>query len=152
MKRQNKTRAKIRLAPNSILSTICVPVEDGEDVSHIIRDMMYILTNSKTGVGLAANQAGYDKRIIIISQAGFFTTMINPEFEPFDGKKETGQEGCLSYPGKFKKIARFTCIDVVYTNAKGFSDCNTFRGWIARIIQHEIDHLDGKCKVGEISN
>lgn len=148
MSRKNRCRAKIRLAPDPILTSVCVPVEDGEDVSHIIRDMVHILVNSKTGVGLAANQAGYDKRIIVISQAGFFMAMINPEFVPLDGIKLLADEGCLSYPGKLKKITRYVNISTSYINAKGFSECDAYYGFPARIIQHEIDHLNGQCKVG----
>jgi peptide deformylase len=62
-KRKNRVTAKLVIAPNEILTKVCEPVKDGEDVSGIIRDMMHILVDSKTGVGLAAPQAGHLKRI-----------------------------------------------------------------------------------------
>jgi len=112
--------------------------------------MMHILTNSKTGVGLAAPQAGHTKRVIIVKDGNFtYQVMINPHFCDCEGRTATAREGCLSYPGRFRDIERFTCIDVSYKDDSGNDQCDTFYDHDARIIQHEIDHLDGKCKVGE---
>jgi peptide deformylase len=154
MKRKRIT-AKLRLHPDPILTKVCEPVKDGEDVSGIIRDMMHILTNSKSGVGLAAPQAGHLKRIILIGQ----TVMINPEFAPNDdngrGPKEVlEKERCLSYPGRVKKIWAFDSIDIAYTDEDGNGQCDTLNGYRARVGQHEYKHLMGicplgKCKVGE---
>jgi len=142
---RKRVTAKLIIAPNPILTTVCEPVEDGENVSGIIRDMMYILTNSKTGVGLAAPQAGYSKQIILVSANGFPITMINPVIISWKNDQATREEGCLSYPGVYKEIPRFTEI-VVHDTIRV---PQTFYGFEARIIQHEIDHLDGMCKVGE---
>jgi peptide deformylase len=153
-KRKDRVTAKLIIAPNPILTQVCEPVAEGEDVSGIIRDMMYILTNSKTGVGLAAPQAGHLKRIILFRANGNVYSMVNPEYAPnpdgSKGPKEVlGEEGCLSYPGQLKDIWRFDSIDVCSRDELNVFQCNTFVGFTARIIQHEIDHLNGKCKVGE---
>ena len=149
MKRKNRCKAKLRLYPDPILKAVCEPVGDDEDVSNVIRDMMHILTNSKTGVGLAAPQAGHKKRVIVVARAGFYTIMINPVVALNKEKMETWEEWCLSYPGKSKKIPRYTDIHVGYQLVNGCCDQRDFYDFQARIIQHEIDHLDGKCKVGE---
>ena len=152
MNRRNRCKAKLRLYPDPILKVVCEPVEDGEDVSDVIRDMMYILTNSKTGVGLAAPQAGHTKRVIIIKPQPYcpYTILINPSFVPVYQTKKRGQEGCLSYPERGQVIVeRFTDILVVFTDDEGEACTKKHIDWSATIIQHEIDHLDGKCRVGE---
>ncbi len=149
MKRRNRCKAKLRIYPDPILKAVCEPVGDGEDVSDVIRDMMHILTNSKTGVGLAAPQAGHTKRIIIISFAGFFRTMINPRIVEHGSALVVRNEGCLSYPGIYKDIERPVWIDLRYDDENGRPQPGMVFDMDARIIQHEIDHLNGKCKVGE---
>ena len=153
-KRKGRVTAKLIIAPNPILTQVCEPVQDGEDVSGIIRDMMHILVNSKSGVGLAAPQAGHLKRIILIRESKYIlNVLINPEYAPNDseegrGPKEVlGTEHCLSCPRKSKDIWRFDSIDVAYADAGNNHQCDTYSSFTARIIQHEIDHLDGKCKV-----
>jgi peptide deformylase len=149
MKRKRVT-AKLIIAPNPLLTTVCEPVEDGEDVSGIIRDMMYVLTNSKHGVGLAAPQAGHLKRIILVKENEYiYNVLINPEITNSLKRTACEYEGCLSYPGKAEKIERLTHIDVSYLDSGGNSQQDPYNYRIARIIQHEIDHLNGKCRVGE---
>lgn len=148
MSKRNRVTAKLRLYPDPILKAVCEPVGDDEDVSGIIRDMMHILTNSKTGVGLAAPQAGHEKRIIIVKvRNAIYTPMINPCFEPAHDEMERGQEQCLSYPGKNTIISRYTDIWAKFWDENGNMWSMVYIDFTARIIQHEIDHLDGKCKV-----
>jgi peptide deformylase len=144
--RRNRIKAKLRLYPDPILTQVCEPVEDGEDVSGIIRDMMHILTNSKSGVGLAAPQAGHLKRIIIYrSYGGTYIVMINPTILEYSDETITEVEGCLSYPNKWTRIKRHKSILATCSNySKAYH-----AKYEARIIAHEIDHLNGKCKVGE---
>ena len=149
MSKRKRCTAKIIIAPNPILQTVCKPVEANEDVSGIIRDMMFVLTNSKHGVGLAANQVGYDKRIILFSANGFPKVLINPVFIPTTSMYVTKTEGCLSYPKTFKDIERCCAINVEYITHTGESVSYDYEGFSARIIQHETDHLNGQCKVGE---
>ncbi len=150
MNRRNRCKAKVRLYPDPILKVVCEPVHDDEDVSDVIRDMMYILTNSKTGVGLAAPQAGYTKRVIIVKVCNFaYVPMINPEIESFCSDGEIAKEGCLSYPGIFRYIYRPNWIRLSYITSNGRNVIDEYNDFDARIIQHEIDHLDGKCKIGE---
>ncbi len=149
MTRRNRCKAKLRLYPDPILKAVCEPVGDNEDVSGIIRDMMYSLTNSKTGVGLAAPQAGHTKRVILVSPNGFPRVMINPNITPEGDAKILAEECCLSYPGKSKKVLRHVFILTSFLDEKGRYQTESFTHWQARIIQHESDHLNGICKVGE---
>ena len=151
MARRKRVTAKLVIAPNEILTKVCEPVADGEDVSGIIRDMMHILTNSKNGVGLAAPQAGHLKRIIIVKESDCaYLVMINPSTAPYSDSYVTMNEGCLSYPGVHKPIERRTSILTAYKTEGGKDVVNArFDNFQARIILHEVDHLDGKCKVGE---
>ena len=150
MTKQNRCKAKLRLYPDPILKAVCEPIGDDEDVSGIIRDMMHILTNSKTGVGLAAPQAGHTRRIIIAKIGNFaYTIIINPTITSFSRQGCTEKEGCLSYPNIFKDIYRSDWVRIKYTTDGGKKALEKYYYHDARIIQHEIDHLDGKCKVGE---
>ena len=149
MKRK-RVKAKLIIAPNPILTKVCEPVKEGEDVSGIIRDMMHILVNSKSGVGLAAPQAGHLKRVIVVKDERWgFIEITNPVIKDHSKDMRGATEGCLSYPGKSKKIERYKWIEVEYIDDAGDDMTELFAGLNARIIQHEIDHLNGKCKVGE---
>jgi peptide deformylase len=151
MSKRKRIKAKLRLYPDPILTQVCEPVKDGEDVSVVIRDMMHILTNSKSGVGLAAPQAGHLKTVIIVKESEYaYLVMINPVWSMMRSGVITMNECCLSYPGKTKSIERFGSIRVTYTSGSGaLIGCERFDNFEARIIQHEIDHLNGRCKVGE---
>jgi peptide deformylase len=147
---RKRVKAKLIIAPNPILTQVCKPVEDGEDVSGIIRDMMHILTNSKHGVGLAAPQAGHLKRIILVKTEKWgVIEMINPVIRDGSIDMRSGWESCLSYPGKSKQIKRYKWLKIEYIDDSVEIVTERFSGMEARIIRHEIDHLNGKCKVGE---
>lgn len=149
-RRRNRVMAKIRTGNDPILSTVCEEVKDGEDVSGIIRDMMHILTNSETGVGLAAPQAGHAKRIAIIASKDGWLVLVNPVTKSKTIETETRAEGCLSYPGILKTIKRPLGITIDFQTEGGRKvESMGVDGFEARIIQHEIDHLNGKCKVSE---
>lgn len=145
-RRKPKPRARLRLSGDPILNMVCDPVGPDEDVTEILRDMMSVLVNSKTGVGLAAPQAGYSKRIIIIKTGGKFIEFVNPQIMSHSKKHKTKEEGCLSYPGRYAQVKRWYSVIVACSNMEGLYACSEFP---ARIIQHEIDHLDGKCAVAK---
>ena len=144
--RRRRPVAKIRLVGDPILKKVCDDVLPDENIEQIERDMMYVLTGSKHGVGIAANQVGYSKRIIVVRLDGFYHTYINPVIEEFLGKKVDGVEGCLSVPKKFAKVFRFPGIIVTCSNIDEELIFNDFN---AVVIQHEIDHLNGICKVAD---
>jgi peptide deformylase len=126
------------------------PAEPVEEITKEIKDIaidMCVTMKSKGGIGLAAPQVGIAKRIIVVnastySDAHFCTFMINPEILEVEGEQEV-DEGCLSFPGKFKKIKRNKVVKVKYLNTQGQELTQVFRGLPAQVIMHEIDHLDG---------
>lgn len=97
----------------------------------------------KNGVGLAANQVGILKRIIIILDNGNPKVLINPEIIEYSDEMCSLQEGCLSIPETFLDIERPKSVKIKYRNLKGKPCYEHYDGISARIIQHEIDHLDG---------
>ena len=108
----------------------------------VANDLMDTLkANSDCCVGMAANMIGVCKRIIAINTGLFYMTMLNPEitrkFDPYEV-----EEGCLSLVGT-RKTTRYDKIELKYQDEKFEWHKQTFGGFPAQIIQHEIDHCDG---------
>jgi peptide deformylase len=107
--------------------------------------------------GLAAPQIGINKRIIAFRIKGFdekgkikpddFEVLINPRITQTRGEKVTMSEGCLSCPEIQIEVSRFPEIKIRALNAKGEKISKRYQDYVARIVQHEIDHLDGKLIV-----
>ena len=97
--------------------------------------------NRERCVGMAANMIGYRKKIIIIATGFADMVMINPEIIARSEPYET-EEGCLSLLG-VRKTTRYKNITVRYLDKKFAEHTQNFSGYIAQIIQHECDHLEG---------
>lgn len=97
--------------------------------------------NRERCVGMAANMIGYRKRIIAVATDFADLIMINPVITEKSGAYET-EEGCLSLSG-VRKTIRYDRITVRYLDMKFSEHTQTFSGYIAQIIQHECDHLEG---------
>jgi peptide deformylase len=95
------------------------------------------------GIGLAANQVGILKRIIVILDGDKPKILINPEIVEFSSSNVIMNEGCLSIPGEYLDIERPEEIIVKYRDTKGKPHIERFVGMTSRVIQHEVDHLDG---------
>ena len=109
----------------------------------IAQDLLDTLTAHAEGcVGMAANMIGKTRRIIVFSDDGRYSTMLNPEILKAEGEYET-EEGCLSLLGGPRKCRRFRKIKVRYQNLQLQTRIKTYTGWTAQIIQHEIDHCNG---------
>ena len=108
----------------------------------VAQDLLDTLTAHKDGcVGMAANMIGVCKRIIVFDNEGKYMVMLNPEIIKKSGPYEA-EEGCLSLTG-IRKAKRWQSIKVQYQNEQFQTCSNTFAGWTAQIIQHEIDHCEG---------
>lgn len=97
--------------------------------------------NRERCVGMAANMIGVKKRVIIVSLGFADTVMYNPVLLSKDTPYEA-EEGCLSLDGT-RRTTRYQNIEVEYRNAAWKKRREKHSGWIAQIIQHELDHLDG---------
>ena len=130
-----------------ILNKVCRPVEKFDDrLAQLIDDMAETLEKSG-GVGLAAPQVGILKRIVVIDVTGEDPlVMINPRIVESSGE-QTGQEGCLSVPGKSGQVTRPMYVKAVALdrNMQPFEIEGT--ELLARAICHELDHLEGKLYV-----
>ena len=98
--------------------------------------------NKEKCVGMAANMIGINKRIIIFEEGNQYSVMFNPEIIKKQDAFET-EEACLSLQGYPKKTKRYKTIKVRWQNEKFEWRIKTFNGFVAQIIQHEIDHCDG---------
>ncbi len=108
----------------------------------VVDDLLDTLkANSEHCVGLAANMIGIKKRIIVYSMGMIGVPMINPVISK-KSKPYEAEEGCLSLTG-VRKTTRYESIEVDYLDRNYKKQRQTFSGWIAQIIQHEIDHCDG---------
>ena len=106
------------------------------------RDLLDTLKAHREGcVGMAANMIGVRKRVIIVSLGFADTVMYNPVLLSRDTPYEA-EEGCLSLDGT-RRTTRYQNIEVEYRNAAWKKRRECYSGWIAQIIQHEMDHLDG---------
>ena len=106
------------------------------------QDLMDTLSaNRDRCVGMAANMIGVKKRIIIVNIGMVNLLMYNPVILKKDTPYEA-EEGCLSLEGTRKTI-RYQNIEVEYLDGKWNRHVQTFSGWTAQIIQHEVDHLSG---------
>ena len=120
------------------------------DLRTLIDDMIETM-RAAPGVGLAAPQVGVSSRVIVMEFGDEndeeapkkLYTLINPEISFPSEEKVTGIEGCLSAPGLLGEVNRYTKVIVKAKNRQGRPVKITAEGWLARIFQHEIDHLDG---------
>lgn len=161
-------------APAPVLDTAATEVQLDDDLNDELIEVgrarypvlavlnhMSALMHAKGGIGLAANQVGILKRLVVIDgalarQAGIPWALVNPSFTPFeeDGDLE-GEEGCLSYPGVRKQIRRWRRGNLGWaTGGDGSTYGRIVRtidleqnGFAVIVVQHELDHLAGRCAV-----
>lgn len=114
----------------------------GKKTGFLIDDMMRAMREAN-GIGLAAPQLGVLQRIIVIAPDGFRpTALINPRIVKSEGSF-TGEEGCLSIPGLYGDVTRPAFVEVEALDRKGRGLVFELEGMPAKVVQHEIDHLDG---------
>lgn len=132
---------------------ICLAGEEvlrlkARDVKKITKETIKLLDNmdiamrENEGVGLAAPQVGVSKRIAIVDVGDGLIEMINPEIIEHQGE-EKDAEGCLSVPGVYGDVLRYAVVKVSFTDRNNKQVVLEAKGFKARAIQHELDHLDG---------
>merc|ERR1711937_1024600 len=110
---------------------------------------MFSLMYATKGVGLAAPQVGINKRMFVYNQTGDpkkwldEVIVINPKITSFSEAHSVENEGCLSFPDMRGEVQRSKSIKVQMMNLKGKRMKMKYRGWEARIFQHEYDHIEG---------
>jgi len=143
---------KIIMHPAEILEQECKPVTLFDKKLGKLLDDMYETMIEFDGVGLAAPQINIDKQIAIVDVDDHHGTieLINPEIIESTGN-QTGPEGCLSFPGLFGEVTRAFKIKVRAQNRKGKYYEMEAEDFLARAIQHEIDHLHGILFTSKVS-
>ena len=122
-----------------------------EEIASVVEKMVETMKFAE-GVGLAAPQVGINKRILVIDAGdGITRRVINPEFLEYSHEIVEREEGCLSIPGVYKKVKRPARVKVKYTNEKGVEVVEEADGLLARIFQHEVDHLNSILFVDKLS-
>ncbi len=144
---------QILTAPNDKLRMQAQSVEDFPAIQSLIDDMLETLYDTEDGIGLAATQVGRTESIIIIDiseNRNEPLILVNPTIVSAQDKAK-GQEGCLSVPGYYADIERFSKIQVSAQDRNG-NDLNFENDdFLAVVIQHEIDHLMGKLFIDYLS-
>ena len=111
--------------------------------AYIIADLLDTLTfHRERCVGIAANMLGYLKTMMVVNDNGQYIILINPVILKAEGMYKT-KEGCLSHIGE-KEVTRYQKIKVEYLDEKFKKKVKTYAGYTAEIIQHELDHFEGK--------
>ena len=146
---------KILKFPDQDLRIKAKPVETFDDELKTLTDDMFETMHSVNGIGLAATQIGVAKQVAVIDispEKNEPLVIINPKIQILDpSKKEDYDEGCLSVPGFFEKISRPSDIKLTYQDLNGKKQEIKPEGLLTKVVQHELDHLNGRLFVDHIS-
>jgi peptide deformylase len=153
----NMTIRNIVTPPNTTLRQKARVVKTfDDDLQQLIDDMVETMREA-SGVGLAAPQVDISQRVIVIeyaegqedpeaeaeSQEPKLYIVVNPEITRQSNETIAANEACLSLPGYFGEVERYETVSVKGQNRRGDAFKMKAQGWLARVFQHEIDHLDG---------
>jgi peptide deformylase len=143
----------VRKFGDPVLRAVAVPVERFDDDLLQEAESMGRLMHDALGVGLAATQLGILHRVLVYRAYvdDPLTVLVNPEIEWESEEREAGEEGCLSLPGVHVEVERALVVRVRARDATGKLLEVEAEGLEARVIQHEIDHLDGVLVLDRIS-
>jgi peptide deformylase len=134
--------------PHAVLRSKSRPVDFFDSsLTTLVKDMFDTMTASG-GVGLSAPQIGESLKIVVMDPSSGLdnaarSTLVNPKITWKSRESDVLLEGCLSLPGKACKVQRSKSIEVEFQDVTGKTHTKTFNNFEARIIQHEIDHLEG---------
>ncbi len=140
-------KLKIRTYPDPVLKKKTEPVNDFGPAMQKLFDDMIVTLHGADGVGLAAPQIGISQQIFIACptmRRGEEYVMVNAVIEKKSGTTVVANEGCLSLPGISSEIARASRLRMTFQDRCGKKRTVELEDFFARVIQHEMDHLDGK--------
>ncbi len=150
----------IRIYGDEVLNKRAEEVKNIDEELKQLINAMFIKTPEANGIGLAAPQVGVSKRffVVVVPESGddsevrtkaFRQVFINPVIKNPEGACKM-EEGCLSVPGIWEIVERPEKIEIEYTDIDGTMHSEIFDGLLARVIQHEYDHLDGVLFVSRL--
>jgi len=143
---------EIVIWPHKVLTTPTRPVTDfGPALAALLEEMDAAMIEAE-GIGIAANQIGVALRVALVGREdGTFFEIVNPEIIERAGKV-TLRDGCLSVPGEEEDCPRFHSLRVRFQDRSGAWQELAAEGRLAHVLQHEIDHLDGRVYVDHLSS
>ena len=144
-----------------ILRKVCRPVDQFDEKLHRLLDDMHETLDKAEGVGLAAPQIGLPIRVVTINldvlsddlpeYKDFRKAYINAHILEVSGEEVSMDEGCLSLPGIHESVKRGNKIRVQYLDENLEPHDEIIEGYLARVMQHEFDHLEGKMFIDHLS-
>lgn len=154
---------KVAELGNPVLRLPTEPIENVYDpyIQCLIDNLLKTI-KKQNGVGIAAPQVSESLQLFIVASRPNLrylnaptmepTAMINPQIIAYSDEQVKDWEGCLSVPGLRGQVMRSKEIEVVYTDRKGRSHQQVFTDFVARIIQHEFDHINGRVFIDRVEN
>jgi len=132
--------------PHPALAQVAKEIVTVDDPVREMAEQMFITMAEKRGLGLAGNQVGYLHRLIVVNPVPgtpeHERAYVNPEIVQSEGEA-TGEEGCLSIPGVNGKVTRAAKVRMTALDLQGLPVTVEAEGVLARVLQHEIDHING---------
>jgi peptide deformylase len=143
--RRDAALRQVRKLGDPVLRAAALPVERFDEALKLEIERMGVLMHDALGVGLAATQLGVLHRVLVFRAYSDdpITALVNPEMTWMSEEKETAEEGCLSLPGVHVEVDRSARVRVQAKDVSGGEIELEVEGLEARIIQHEVDHLNG---------
>ena len=154
---------KVAEIGNPVLRSPTHPIKDISSpiIQQLIDNLIHTAAQTN-GVGIAAPQVSKSLQLFIVASRPNLrylhapvmepTPMINPQIVAYSDEKEKGWEGCLSVPGIRGLVARSQEIEIHYTDRHGQPQQKIFTDFVARIIQHEYDHINGKVFLDSVES
>lgn len=160
-KERQTVRLPVYLYGHPVLRKKAEAADPSDPALKDLIENMFETMYASDGVGLAAPQIGKSLRVVVIDGspvgdkfpecAGRKMALINPEIEVLEGDKVSRAEGCLSLPGLSEDVKRVEHIRLKWTDENGEEHDEVIDDFLARIVQHECDHLEGKVYTDHIS-
>jgi len=119
-----------------------IPDPTAPGMGELVSEMIAVMRRSD-GVGIAAPQVGLPIRLFVIETGGRVSVFFNPSIVSYSEEKSVSEEGCLSVPGEFYPIERSSRISMEYQDIGGKKNRIDADGFLAVVLQHEYDHLEG---------
>jgi peptide deformylase len=134
---------ELRLFPDAILRNNAKPVRTFDQALQSFADQMFAFMKANRGIGIAAPQVGVLYRVIAVDVEDVDKLLVNPEILSSSSDSQTEIEGCLSLPEQWFDVDRFFKVEVRAWSPEGRVLYFEVNGLSARVLQHEIDHLNG---------
>jgi peptide deformylase len=146
----------VRMYGDPVLRQKASPIETFDEPLAQLVDDMFETMHAYRGVGLAGNQVGVPQRVLVVEVPGeregesLKLALVNPKISEADGQ-QVEEEGCLSIPGIYEDVKRALKVRVRAQDPQGRPLDFTVEGYLARIVQHEVDHLEGVLFLDRLS-